>query len=346
MRSTWRRLLTVVAVAVMTVLPLAERADGIPGPMIDLTTLISNSTLIVTGTVASLEIGSPQQVVEGSQRFEARAVTGSIEVDQAIKGEPKMVPTRFTYLLPEAPRGWRSVGLHQYAIFFFGASEKGLFHFTSRYYPYILVAPGSSATGSEPIDRVVSLLSSTASSSKARDAQRLSVIRMLATVKAPASVAALRTLLTSGPVALRVAVAAALLRGNDLSGLDLVTNVLLQKPPDVPDTIIQDAVAAVGWGLTSPQAIPKIEELLASSDPEVRRAGTSSLMRIGSPLAIKSLQSELQDSDFQTRYFAVVALAQITHQSEWRPTIGEFRTDENKYLGYWERWDRTQNQKQ
>lgn len=346
MRNTWHRLLTVVAVAVVTILPLAKRADGAPGPMIDLATLISNSTLIVTGMVASLETGPPQQVAEGSQRFGARTVTGTIEVDQAIKGEPKMGPTRFSYLLPETPRGWRSVGLHQYAIFFFGASEKGLFHFTSRYYPYILVAPGTSATGSEPIDRVISLLSSTASSSKASDTQRLSAIRILSTVKAPASVAALRTLLTSGPLALRVAVAAALLRGNDLSGLDLVTNVLLQKPPDVPDTIIQDAVASVGWGLTSPQAIPKIEELLASSDPEVRRAGTSSLMRIGSPLAIKSLQSELQDSDFQTRYFAVVALAQITHQSEWRPTIGQFRSDENEYLQHWESWSQTEQPKQ
>lgn len=336
-------LLALITIAVVVL--ASRRMLGVPIPMLDLDSLTSKSTLVVTGTVVSLKSGPSQQVSDASGRFEARSVEGSIRPEELLKGHLTSSVVPFRYLLPRDFRGWRSVGLHQYALFFFNRGDDGFFHFTSPYYPYISVAPGGLARGSEPLVRVISVLSNTASNAKATDQQRLSAIRILASAQAPIAAARLRELLASGPLDLRVAVGSALLRKNNLSGLALVVNALLQRPPDVPKTIIQDAVAAVGWAVTNPQAIPQIEELLASSDPDVRRAASSALMRIGSPVSVGALQSELRDPDFQARYFAVVALARIAGQPQWRPTIDQFRSNESKYLEHWETWGQTPHSK-
>lgn len=335
-----------MALLVISCLMIRGRGAGaVPVPTVDLDFLVSNSTLVVTGAVVSLSEGAPTQVRNGTATFAARPITGILKVNQFIKGGAGTNQVRFTYLLPEEFKGWRSVAAQQYGIFFFKTDESGSLGFASPYYPYIPVAPGVAAVGATPVDRIFSVLSGTVSNGRATDQQRLSAVRVLATAKEPAAAMRLRELLISGPLNLRVAVAAALLRRNDLFGLDVVTRALLQKPPNVSESVLEDAVAAVRLGVSNRQAIPQLEQLLASGDPDVRRASTAGLMRTNSLEAIKPLLSELEDSDFETRYFAAVALADITDQPQWRPTIDQFRADENKYLHHWKEWDKTQKPK-
>jgi HEAT repeat protein len=129
-----------------------------------------------------------------------------------------------------------------------------------------------------------------------------------------------------------------LLRKGDWSGIDLLVDVLLQKPGIISDNVRKDAMAAISWGAANGSTVIKVKTLLASSDPDVRRAGACNLMRSGSQKAIEPLLSALNDTDFETRYYAVAGLAQITGQDDWRPTIDQFREDERKYLQHWKDW--------
>jgi hypothetical protein len=337
-----RRAFAVALLAITCFMIRGREANAVPVPMLDLDFLVTDSTLVVTGAVISLNAGPPQRASDGAGTFEARPVTGTIEVKQFIKGGASTNQVQFTYLLPEEFRGWRSVALQQYAMFFL-KPENGHLRFVSSYYPYISVAPGVAGVGATPVDRVISVVSGTASDAQATEQQRQSAIRILAAAKEPAAATRLRELLNSGPLSLRVATAAALLRKNDLSGMALVTQVLLQKPQNVSETVLADAVAAVRLGVSSRQAITQLEQLLASGDPDVRRASTAALIRTNALEATKPLLSELEDSDFETRYFAAVGLAQITGQPQWRPTIDQFQSGENKYLRHWKEWQQNQH---
>jgi hypothetical protein len=52
------------------------------------------------------------------------------------------------------------------------------------------------------------------------------------------------------------------------------------------------------------------------------------------------LVASLRDSDFETRYYAVVGLAEITRQKDWRPLMDQFKANQGRYLTYWTNWAR------
>lgn len=317
---------------------------GIPVPTLDLDRLIADSNVIVVGEVIDLKPGPTAQLTVGAERLTGRRVIGLIRVERILKGSPALTEVPFAYVVPPIFLGWRSVALHQFAMFFLTSNAENHYQFTSPYYPFVAASRGTSASSGDAVERVTSTLGA-AASAPGTDAARLYAVRTLSYSKSIAATRQLQRLLSSESLAVQVEAGAELLRRNDLSGLDTVVAALLESPSSVPESVDQDALAAISWGLATRNAVPQVSELLASNDPEVRRAATTSLMRTKAPAAITPLLSSLRDSDFETRYFAAVGLADITAQPAWRPSMDQFRTDENRYLQHWKEWEAAQNQK-
>lgn len=141
---------------------------------------------------------------------------------------------------------------------------------------------------------------------------------------------------------LRLSVASALLARNDTAGLAIAVDVLLAPRPLVPDHILHNLTYAISEGVQAEEAIPALTRLLGAADPRTRRAATAALRRTGSYAALTPLLSALRDSDLEVRYYAVVGLAEITGQLDWRPNMDAFESDQSRYLSYWLKWGRQQ----
>ena len=85
-------------------------------------------------------------------------------------------------------------------------------------------------------------------------------------------------------------------------------------------------------------AIPILVKLLSAADVEARRAAASSLRHTQSQAALGPLATALQDGDFEVRYLAVIGLAEITGQGEWRPLREDFKDNQERYIGHWQQW--------
>lgn len=331
------RRLILLALPVLGFLILLKPATAVLTPVLDFDALIAQSSLIVTGEVVSLQPGPQEEFTQGDARLHGRRILGSIHLETLLKGDTTSGELQFSYILPDEFNGWRSVGLHQFGIFFLKQDIDGHLQFTNPYSPFVDAARGISPSGEDDVSRVLSVLYGTASAPAATDEERVSAIRTLSVSNAPAAATDLNNLLESGiPAAPKVEAAAELLRRNDLSGLDLAVNALLSRPSDVPTGVLQDAIAAITLNVTNAKAVPDLIKLLQSDDVQVRRAAASGLMRIASADALKPLLSVLSDPDFEVRYYAVVTLAEITgQQRQWRPSMEQFRADENKYIQHW-----------
>ncbi len=137
----------------------------------------------------------------------------------------------------------------------------------------------------------------------------------------------------------KIEVAAALLERNDVTSLDVAVDALL-RPRGVPPYLLHNLSYAIAEGLKDERAIPALGRLLASRQPEIRRSAVSALWHTGSSSAIPLLSASLWDSDLEARYYAVVGLAEITSQDDWRPLMDDFKANQSRYLVYWRDWAR------
>jgi HEAT repeat protein len=84
--------------------------------------------------------------------------------------------------------------------------------------------------------------------------------------------------------------------------------------------------------------VPTLATLLKQGDVRVRRAAALALVNTASPSALAPLAQALDDRDHEVRYLAVIGLAEITGQNDWRPSADTFREREADYLSHWEQW--------
>jgi len=254
-----------------------------------------------------------------------------------LKGESSPTELRFAFLIPETFVGWRSPALHTSGVFFFkfgrGTSED--LEFTSPYYPFAPAVLGFPPKEETAIDRVISAIGKAMFSPSDKPGMKVTAVYFLSTSRTEASLKELRSALDNPDQELRVRAAGALLQRNDISALPLAVDALLHGFPGASEEAIHNLVYAIAGGVSDEKVVPIIVELLKSSDPQVRRATTSALRRTGSEKAITALSSMLADSDLETRYYAVVGLAEITGQAEWRPNMDDFLSDQKKYLNHW-----------
>jgi hypothetical protein len=338
MRSAFAMAATFLLLALS---PGTANSTIVPG--LDLDQLVRDSSIIAVGEVTSLQKEGKAPIHLDSLDVTGETVGGVLRVNQVLKGEPYSTELRFAFLIPETFIGWRSPALHTSGVFFFKIRRgtSGELEFTSPYYPF---APAISAfplkEETTTIDRVVSAIGKAIFSPKDTVGTKVTAVYFLSTSRSEASLKELHSALDNPDRELRVRAAGALLERNDISALPLAVDALLHGFPGASEEAIHNLVYAIAGGVSNEGSVPMVVELLKSPDPQIRRASAAALRRTGSEKAIRALSSLLGDSDLETRYYAVVGLAEITGQTEWRPNMEDFASDQQRYLDHWRDWAR------
>ena len=309
---------------------------AVPVPALNLDFLSNDSTLIVSGEVLFIRNTGQTTASYGDLHVPAQSFVGSIRVDQVLKGTTTANTASFRFYVPTEDVGWQPVS-EGYGVFFFKSGQSGDLVFTSPYYPYLPTTPAARIADGSVIEKVVFALKSRLVSPASTVNQKSVTVFYLSRTKCDAATAALHEALQDPTREVQLSAAGALLERNDTVGLELAKAALL-NPASISPVMSHNLTYAISSGLKDTKAIAALGELKGSPDPEIRRAVASSLMHMESPDAIDILKSLLDDSDFETRYYAVAGLAQITHQTAWHPGMEGFRADERKYLEHWRNW--------
>jgi HEAT repeat protein len=133
----------------------------------------------------------------------------------------------------------------------------------------------------------------------------------------------------------RMSAVVALLVQNDISVLPLAEQELSDPDSQLPDNSRLNLSSAIDEGVKGDAAVPALTRLLKNPDVRVRRAAAMALRNTKTKLAIDGLTLALEDGDAKVRYYAVIGLAEITGETEWRPSEKMFRANEGRYLRYW-----------
>jgi HEAT repeats len=121
----------------------------------------------------------------------------------------------------------------------------------------------------------------------------------------------------------------------------------LSELPDVSDALLRGATTpdgksrllySIGNRLHDMRALGAIESLFKSTDPAIRVAAAKALWHIADPASRPLLVKCLVDSNREVRYYSVRALADITGQNLWGPSLPEWDSHEQKYLKHWREW--------
>lgn len=188
---------------------------------------------------------------------------------------------------------------------------------------------------------MVDQLRGVVNSSRSSEQERREAIVTLSGSKSDAATIALEWAFSHVDSALTATVAYALLERNKIIPLDFAVETLLHGYDAASHDTIHNLEYSIAEGVRDERAIPALGQLLNSSHAEVRRAAASALRHIGSWSAVPALSPVLWDSDRESRYYAVIGLAEITKQDEWRPLMDAFASNEGYYLAHWRDWART-----
>jgi hypothetical protein len=311
-------------------------------PTLDLDALTADATIIALGEVTSIKQIGSEDVSFNDTLIKTRVEMATIRVDQILKGTAPTGVLVVRFHLSETPVGWGGIASLAYGVFFLKSGRSEAAEFTNLYYPLVLSVPGAAVNGDRPIDRVVSAVGRVLESTHSTASERMNAVFTLSRSKSAASTAALRAALRNPSVEGRLSAAGALLERNDITGLDLTADSLLHGSPDTSLPLYHNVLYGISEGVKDVHAVPVLKTLLDSRDSEIRRAAASALMHTQSQDAIGPLLTTLQDSDFDTRYYSAVGLAEITGQTDWRPNEEDFRSDQAKYLKHWREWASSQ----
>jgi hypothetical protein len=317
-----------VGVAGIRTMPLSELADV--------------ADVIVIGRVQQVrEISSGTEMEVFGQQFPAKVMEGEVVIDKAIKGDPNVNKINFHFRMPISPAGgvgYRGIPNERYRLVFLKRAGSD-YDFVSPYNPSFPAVRDAPIEGETATDQVVSQLAAVIRAPQVSREDKLEVIFALQQVNTPVVVAALRSALTAEDKVLQLSIAAALLERNDLSALGIAEAALTHPQSDVPRYIFENLSSAISKGVQDERAIPALSRVLRKApDAAARRAAAFALRTTESRSAIKPLVGALADGDFEVRYYAVIGLAEITNQSEWRPLMDEFKSNEERYLKHWRDW--------
>jgi hypothetical protein len=309
--------------------------SAMPVPALNVDELIARADLIAIGTVQTISEQGRTVVDTAGASIPATEFVAEVLVDHTLKGQ--FLPLiRVQFVVLDRPVGYERVAASQYRILFLKGHGES-YQFVSPYYPSLAAVPMSSVQGNTAAEKVADALGAVARSPNVASNERRNALGELNTIKSAATVTLLRQLLGERDDAVRLTAASYLLTANDVAGLEMVERALLESTAGLPDEIVLTLRYGLSHGLTTEAAIPSLSRILASPDPATRRAATEALRHVGSPATGRALARALNDSDFDVRYYAVVALSEITGEKAWRPSPEEFRMAEARYLEYWRR---------
>lgn len=329
---------TFCLVCAMIALSYAASVGAVVAPGLDIDTLTADSTLIVVGQVTSVQNLGRTIIQAGIISSPANAMLATLRVDRVLKGQVTgPTPPAFHFAVPDEMVGWGWVTSSSYGIFFL-VDDHGELKLTSPYHPSLVATPEATIQEGTSIERVIGELGAVLESSTPSIQQKREAVYELSRSTDPAVVAVLRPFASINDMTLRLPVNAVLLEHGDLSTLQFAQDSLLNPDPKIAQAAADNFTYAIFMDVKDERAIPALTKLLGVSNIGVRRAAASALMHTGSNSAIKPLLSVLDDSDFQVRFYGIEGLAQITGQTEWGTYMGEFKSNEAKYLNHWKDW--------
>jgi HEAT repeat protein len=126
------------------------------------------------------------------------------------------------------------------------------------------------------------------------------------------------------------------LKLNDIQVLGAAIREANQLPID--SYLRLNLASAIRDGVHSEGAVPDIVTMLQTNDPLMHRAAASALHNIGTTSCVPGLVTALKDEDKDTRYYAVIGLADIEEQTDHKPSMEDFDRDPSAYVNYWQAW--------
>ncbi len=321
---------------------MAAVAAAIPVPGLDVAGLVARAHIVAAGRVgAVVDHGEAFVDTPSGRTVPARSMTGELLVDYMLKGPADVSAVQFRFVVPDEFIGYGGVTPGSYRVFFL--ERKGdYYEFVSVHHPSVIAAPGAQLQHRSALDRVASAVAAVLRSSEMSAERRREAISTLSKTGGPVSVSALRAGLEDQDPTLRLSAAAALLLLGDVSALTSAEEALLDPQPSLSPEILQNLRGGIRVGVKDEAAVPGLARLLSGGDTETRRAAVEALRNTSSPSAVTALAKALEDTDSDVRYVAVIGLAEITGQNEWRPGPDEFAEDDARYLRYWRDWARRQ----
>jgi hypothetical protein len=327
-----------VLIALLGAIPFPAEAQH---RTFDLRQQTEEAEVIVVGGVVSVRETSTSEVTLAAHTLPAKVLEAKVQVDRTLKGANVPVQAVVRFALPISPAGsvgYVGIAYPDYRIFLLKRANNH-FELANPYTPSLPAMPQASASpSSDVLAAVVNELASVIESPHTPEIVKLEAgFRLGSTSSTVATGVLVRQLATSNPT-LRAGVADALLQHNYVPALAVAQELLLNPPATVPEYLLVNLSSAIGRYVRDERAIPNLRVLLGASDVHVRRAAAFALRNTGSQLAIPALATALGDDDSKVRYYAVIGLAEITGQPEWRPLEEDFHADQARYLSHWLQW--------
>ncbi|HXE90324.1 MAG TPA: HEAT repeat domain-containing protein [Terriglobales bacterium] len=314
-------------------------------PHISFSELIGEADVIVIADVSpSTPLGTAALVRRGTDVFPGHEYAAELRVRRVIKGSCSDQLT-VKYGLPDSFMGYRPLqaGLK---MVFLRAGGHG-YEIVNQYYPDLPATDESvpmenAHTTEQVVEVVLRQLANVVASSAASESDKSWVLEVDYAIPAAADyfdAALKRGIANARTQQVREALQAELLVRGDLSELSSVVQLLLRGEASTQQR--PGLLYAIGSWVKDRRAVPAMVRLLSSKDPATRVAASQALWHIADPSSTTALLRLLQDPSRDVRYYAVRALAEITGQKQWGPSIPEFAENEGRYLQHWKQWANT-----
>jgi hypothetical protein len=340
----FRRLcISTITITMLTTAPAA----ALPGrpPQLDRST--ADSTFIVIGrletikheigatTLSAAELKNRFGLVLAGTEIKAKISHGVIRVDEILKGSGQLGAVGFNFIEPGEFIGWATPMERTYGVFFLKHASTGNLEVTDPYFPMVPTQPGVYGRGDSPLSRIIDILGSILADTYSNAETKGLAMFWLQSSDNGIARTALRKGLTNPDLALSLYAASALMMKGDAAGITVIKNAFLPGRP-LPDNL-EITVPNTLRDVPDAALIPDFEELLAAPSVYMRRGAAVALQRLRTPAAGKGLRKALEDSDFEVRFAAAVGLGNLEGNAEWVPSKDQFRSNEAKYLGHWNR---------
>jgi hypothetical protein len=319
------------------VMLLPATAFPAPVPLLKIPELVQRADVIVIGRITMIGDIGPVAIAAANAPVHGRALLAEIAVDHVVKGAVQTATVRFQFDVPDVPMGYRGVAGGEYRVLFLRGTEPP-YRFVSPYHPSVIAVPSARLAMESGLDQVFEAVAAVLSSPRTTSSDKREALFALRGAKNAVALAGLRSALSDGDRTVQLTAAAALLAANDVAGLPLATEALLETPSSLPGDVALNLRGAISHDLSTDAAVPALTQLFNATDATTRRAAVSALGRTQSPVAIASLARALDDSDFDVRLNAARACAEVTGQENLRPSEEAFRGDEHRFIGYWKSW--------
>jgi len=299
--------------------------------------------VVLVGTATAVQDAGTSRIPVNGQLVDVYAKVALVSPIRYLKGDAGPVVQTVFYTTKDVEIESQGIPQGKTGLLFLKAIDKGQYTAVSMRYPVLPALPSARLSGATDDERVIEEIYQAATSPALDLPTRQAVMQLLGTVvrrePIPAALDAARRIAADTSSPLRFSAAAVLLERDDVSVLDSVADVLLTPPADMDPNVIRWLGVALSDGVKDKTAIPTLARLLSAPNVEVREGASNALRHTQATEAIEPLaRIALEDKEWIVRYNAVIGLAEITGLYEGATSLGNYQSNEQKYLDYWRAW--------